>query len=159
VVQGGSASGEGIWVEGPGRAVVRRSEASDARLVGRVEPFWGDEAIRLVIEPARGVPLWSDVFSREPGWGHSELTRHVEHDDELYGAYRATLRSRDGTPVGWFEMRIGDEQPSPVMYQAVLPPQIDEGLAAASAAALGREYKWIDQHTLEAIPGLNGNRG
>jgi hypothetical protein len=69
------------------------------------------------------------------------------------------LRSRDGTPVGWFEMKIGDEQPCPVMYEAVLPAEIDEGLAAATAAALGKEYRWIDQNTLEAKPGLNGNRG
>jgi hypothetical protein len=159
VVQRGPSRGEGIWLNGPGRAVVRTSEAPDAALVGRVEPFWDDKAIRLLIEPAGAAPLWSDVFEREPGWGHSELTRRVEHEDELYGAYRAVLRSRDGTPTGWFQMKIGDEQPCPVMYEAVLPPEIDEGLAAASAAALGNEYKWIDGHTLEATPGLNGNRG
>jgi hypothetical protein len=75
------------------------------------------------------------------------------------GAYRATLRTPDGTPVGWFQVKLDDEQPSPVMYEAVLPPQIDEGLAAATAAALGKEVDWIDRHTLENIPGTNGNRG
>jgi hypothetical protein len=83
----------------------------------------------------------------------------VDHEDELYGAYRAALRSGDGTQVGWLELKIGDEQPSPVMYDAALPSEIDEGLAAATAAALGREYTWIDRHTLEAKPGLNGDRG
>ena len=96
---------------------------------------------------------------RQPGWGHAELTRRVDHEDELYGTYRAALRSGDGKQVGWLELKIGDEQPSPVMYDAALPPEIDEGLAAATAEALGKEYTWIDQHTLEAKPGLNGNRG
>jgi hypothetical protein len=44
------------------------------------------------------------------------------------------------------------------MYEGVLPPEIDEGLAAACAAALGKEVTWIDHNTLEAKPGLKGNR-
>ena len=154
VLQRGPLAGEGIWLDGPGRAVVRASQEPDAAVVGRVEPSWDDRAIRLVIEPAGAPPLWSDVFVRQPGMGPSELTRRVEHEGELYGDYRAALRAGDGTPVGWFEVKLGDEQPYPVIYEAVLPPQIGEGLAAASAAALGREIDWIDRHTLEAKPGM-----
>ncbi len=159
VVNRGPSRGEGIWLEGPGRAVVRSTDSPESPVVGRVEPFWDHDAIRLVIAPAGSMPLRSDVFVRRPRWGRAELTRRVEHDDELSGTYRAALRSSDGAQVGWLELKIGDEQPSPVMYAAALPPEIDEGLAAATAAALGREYTWIDRHTLEAKPGLNGSRG
>jgi hypothetical protein len=69
VVNRGPARGEGIWLEGPGHAVVRSTESPDSPVVGRVEPFWDHDAIRLVIEPAGSGPFWSDVFVRQPGWG------------------------------------------------------------------------------------------
>jgi len=64
------------------------------------------------------------------------------------------LHAPDGTAVGWLQVLSGGDQPAPVMYQAVLPSDIDEGLAAASAAALGEEIAWIQDHTLASVPGL-----
>ena len=155
VLQKGTSHGEGIWLDGPGNAVVRTSESPDAPIVGRVEPAWTDQAIRLTIEPIGAPSVSTGVFVRATGGlGPDELTRRVRRSDEIHGAYRAPLHTADGRTVGWLQVKVGAEQPSPIMYEAVLPPGIDEGLAVASAAALGRELDWIDRHTLDAMPGM-----
>jgi hypothetical protein len=155
VVQRGPSQGEAIRIEGPGRAVVRTSDGPNAAVVGRVEPAGNGEAVRLTIAPASHMPVFTGEFTREPnGLGSPELRCKVDRDDELAGTYRARLRAPDGTVVGWLQVSVGGEQPSPVSYEGVLPPSIDEAMAAASAAALGEEIAWIHDHTLDAIPGF-----
>jgi len=154
-VRSGAERGEGIWVGGPGRAVVRTSEAPDAPLVGSVVPSWQDQAIRLTIAPASGAPISTGTFEREhDGLGPPELRRGIERDDELHGSYRAPLHAADGNVVGWLRVSVEDDRPYPLMYEGVLPPEVDEALAAAAAAALRDEIAWIDRHTLDSLPGM-----
>ena len=60
------------------------------------------------------------------------------------------MHAPDGTAVGWLQVLSGGDQPAPVMYEAVLPSDIDEALAAA----LEEEIAWIQDHTLDSVPGL-----
>jgi hypothetical protein len=156
VVHRGDSRGEGLWIEGPGRALVRQSEARDSPLVGRVDATWGpDRAIRVAIRPVDESVLYTGAFRRSADLGKPyELTRRIRRDDELYGTYRAVVRACDGSAVGWFEIKLEDEQPYSVIYQAALPPGVDEGLAAATAASLGEEISWINRNTLDSIPGM-----
>jgi hypothetical protein len=155
IVRRGGAAREGIWLRGPGRAVVRASQRPDAPVVGRVEPTWTDGAIRLRIEPADRPPISTDVFVRTMnGLGPPELTRRIARDDELSGSYRARLRAPDGSVVGWLQVAADTGQPFPVTYEAVLPPNVGEALAIASAAALGKELDWIREHTVDSFPGM-----
>lgn len=82
------------------------------------------------------------------------LTRKIERDDELSGAYRANLHAPDGHIVGWLQISDDDERAFSADYESVLPPEIDEALAVASAAALGKEVGWIRDHTLDSFPGM-----
>ena len=155
VVEGGSKRGEGIWLQGPGTAVVRASESPRAPVVGRVTPVWVDDAIELRIDPTEGVPLRTGPFERlRVELGPPVITRRTDREDDLDGAYRAVLRDPDGTRVGWLEVSLGGEQPILAMYQGVLPPSVDTGLAVASIAALREEMLWIAAHTRDAMPGM-----
>jgi hypothetical protein len=154
VMPEGSDRGEGIWLAAPGRAVVRRTLASDSPLVGVVEPSWDDDAIRLALEPVGHPRLQSDVFAREDvGGGMSVLGRMAQLSIDVVGTYRAALRDPAGSPVGWMRVAVGLHQPAPEMYEAVLPPDVDEGLAAASAAALESEIDWIEDHAYDPYGG------
>jgi hypothetical protein len=154
VVPGGSDRGEGLWVVSPGHAVVRRTLATDSPLVGAVDPSWDDNAIRLALEPAGHPPLTTDVFARaDVAGGMSVLGRTAQLSIDVPGTYRATLRDPSGKPVGWIQVAIGLHQPAPEMYEAVLPPDVDEGLAAASAAALESEIDWIEDHAYDVYGG------
>ena len=149
-----TARTEALWIGGPGSVTVRRTLSADSPIVGRVVPSWDDNAIRIAIEPAGGPPFRTDVFSREDvGGGLTVLSRIPPLSIDLMGTYRAALRDAGGRPVGWIRVAIGLHQPSPEMYEARLPPEIDEGLAAASAAALGEEIAWIEDHTYDVYAG------
>lgn len=135
-----------VRVVSPARVVVRTAGPStDA---GTVEPSWDNNAIRLTIRPAKGPPIQSDVFRRvNHGAGPSVLTRLDQDTIDLRGAYQASLRTPDGTPVGWIGLIVGEDQPGHVMYQGVLPETVDGGLAAGIAEALSSEVGWIEGHT------------
>jgi hypothetical protein len=150
----GASRGEGLWLRGPGDVVVRRTLSRDSAVVGAVEPSWENNAIRFALERAGRPALRTDLFVREDiGGGLSVLSRIAQLSIEVPGVYRATLRDSDGRAVGWLRISIGLHQPSPEMYDAVLPPDVDEGLAAASAAALSSEIDWIEDHTYDVYGG------
>ena len=150
----GASRGEGLWLLGPADVVVRRALSRDSAVVGAVEPSWKNNAIRLALERAGRPALRTDRFVREDiGGGMSVLGRTAQLSIELPGVYRATLRDSAGRPVGWLRVAIGLHQPSPEMYEAVLPPDVDEGLAAASAVALSNEIDWIEDHTYDVYGG------
>lgn len=154
VVAGGPARGEGIWLTRPGGALVRESVDPRATLVGRIEPSWDDNAIRLTIEPSGNPSIRTDLFRREDvGGGVSVLSRLAQLSIDVPGTYRATLHAADGSPVGWFRVRLGLHQASPAMFDAVFPVGLDEGLAAACAVALGSEVDWIEDHTIDVYRG------
>jgi hypothetical protein len=159
VVAAGSARGEGIWVTRPGGALVRRSIDRHAAVLGRVEPSWENNAIRLTIEPATGAPIRTGSFRREEvGGGVSVLSRNAQMNVDLPGSYRATLRAADGSPVGWIRVRLGLHQASPEMVDADFPPGVDAGVAAACVVALDAEVDWIETHTYDVYrPSLVGN--
>jgi hypothetical protein len=149
-----ASRGEGLWLEGTGDVVVRRTRSRDSAVVGAIEPSWENNAIRIALERTGRPTLRTDLFAREDiGAGMSVLGRIAQLSIEVPGVYRATLRDSEGRPVGWLRVSIGLHQPSPEMYEAVLPPDVDEGLAAASAAALSSEIDWIEDHTYDVYGG------
>jgi hypothetical protein len=150
VLSDGAARTEALWIGGPGSVTVRRTLSADSPIVGRIVPSWNDNAIRIAIQPAGRPPFRTDVFAREDaGGGLSVLSRIAQLSIDLVGTYRAALRDDRGRPVGWIRVAIGIHQPSPEMYEARLPPEVNEGLAAASAVALGEEIDWIEDHTYD----------
>jgi len=115
---------------------------------GAIEPTWDDDAIRLSLRSDAAPPLRTDVFRRTGTQaGPSQLTRDVASTVDLRGAYEATVRGSDGRPVGWLRLRLGEDQPGHVQYEAGLPPEVDEAMAVAAVTALGSEVAWIENHT------------
>src|SRR5581483_1783028 len=55
----------GLWVVAPATVVARRGTGTEDAPVGKIEPTWQDDVIRLTIAPADGPPLRSDPFRRE----------------------------------------------------------------------------------------------
>jgi hypothetical protein len=144
VVKDGDKEEAALWLTAPAEVVVRKAASTSAPLDGQVKPSWENESIRLTIEPANAPPLKSDIFVREDlDAGPRELTRRAALSTDVQGSYRALLRRPDGKPVGWLRVRVSAHGWSPVRYEAVLPPQVDEGLAVASAEALDSEIDWI----------------
>jgi hypothetical protein len=137
----------GLWLVETGKVVVRAGTTKDARVIGRVEPSWDDDAIRLSLEPAGSQPLRSGVFRRiDLGAGPSMLDRNTDDSLQLLGTYQATLRDRDGRDVGWMRVEITNRGPAVVSYSAARPAGIDERLTAAAAEALGSEVDYIQGH-------------
>jgi hypothetical protein len=147
VMRDASGQHAGLWLVETGSIVVRDGPTKDARVTGRVEPSWDDEAIRLSLEPVGGVPLRSDVFRRiDLGPGPSALSRSTDDSLQVLGTYEAILRDPDGKDVGWMRVEITNRGPTLVSYHAALPAGVDESLAAAAAQALGSEVDYIENH-------------
>ena len=140
---------ERLRIESPGRVVVEgRTTASASPEVGRVEPSWENNAIRLTLRPPDGPPIQTGLFRRtDNGAGGSVFTRLDQDRIDLEGSYQAALRTPDGTTVGWFGFVVGKAQPGHVMYEGVLPPAVDTALAVAAAEALGSEIGFIESTT------------
>ena len=154
VFSGGPARGEALWLGGPGEVTVRRTTSADSPIVGSIVPSWQNNAIRIAIEPHGGPVLRTDVFTREDiAGGTSELSRLAQFSIDVTGTYRAAVRDPAGREVGWIEVTIGPHRAAPDTYGAVLPPDVDEALAAASAAALENEIDWIDDHSYDVYGG------
>jgi hypothetical protein len=154
VVKDGKGEEAALWITAPSTVVVRKGASNDAPLDGRIEPRWDDEAIRLRIEPAHGPALESDVFEREDvGAGPRKLSRTALLSTDVQGSYRAVLRDPAGKPAGWMRVKVTTHGGSPTRFEAALPAQVDEGLAVASAAALGEEVDYIDAEAYGAHRG------
>jgi hypothetical protein len=139
---------DAITVMGPGNAVVEQQGVGSSPEVGRIEPSWDNQAIKLTIRPANGPALQTGRFHRTDNLaGDSVLTRLDQDRIDLEGAYRANVRSADGRDVGWLGLVVGKTQPGHVMYEAVLPKGFDDGLAAGAAEALGSEIAYIESTT------------
>jgi len=155
VLDDGVAKGEAVWLDGPGKACVRKTPRPDAPLVGCVSPQWQDDAIRLTIAPAGHRPLHASAFVREDTMaGPTRLMRDVPLSTDVEGVYRAELSYPDGAPAGWLRLRVGLHQPAPEIFDAALPPSVDEGLATAAAAALDQEVSWIEDQSFGVHRGV-----
>lgn len=141
---------------GSGRALVRRP--TEPATTSQVDGAWDDGAIRLTFVPAGVPPFHTDVFAREGVGAPAALSRTAETILDVRGTYRASVRDSQGAPVGWFRVRVGPYQPAPRIYDARLPAEIDDGLAAAAALLLDTEISWIEDHALDVYRGTGGDR-
>jgi hypothetical protein len=145
-----------FWLEAP--ATVRVRAGAGGAAIGRVDPEWTDQAIRLTLRPAAGPALRTDTFRRTAtGGGPSVLTRDAQSVLDVRGTYRADVRDGAGAAVGWLRVRVGPYLPAPRLYDGVLPDGIDPRLAVAAAAALDSEVDWIEGHTLDVYEGDGGD--
>jgi hypothetical protein len=159
VLRDGGGTLAALWVTAPSRVDVRRTRGAAGPPVARVEPSWEDGAVRLALVPAGGAPLHSTIFARiGAGGGTSVLTRAARTTLDVRGTFRAELEDADGAGVGWLQARIGPYQAAPRLYDAVLPPEVDDGLAAALIVALDGEVEWIESHAIDVYRGDDGGR-
>jgi hypothetical protein len=56
------------------------------------------------------------------------------------------VRAANGTAVGWMRAQIGRYSHVTRVYDAVFPPAVGDGLAAAATVALDAEIGWIEDH-------------
>ncbi|HYR95961.1 MAG TPA: hypothetical protein VEM57_04455 [Candidatus Binatus sp.] len=142
-----------LWLVGRSRVIVRGETSIRAPRTGEVISSWDDGAIRLALWSRDGSTLQTDTFRREgDGTAPPLLGRAAQ---SLDGTYRATVRDREGAAVGWIQVRIEPDRPTSRAYDAVLPPGVEDGLAAAATVALDGEIGWIEQH---AVNGSGGAR-
>ncbi len=143
----GGVTGGALAVTSPAHVVVRPDLRADAPVIDRVEPDWENGAVRLTLEPASGPALRTDVFARTSGGaGPSALSRQAQLSLDVPGTYEAAIHSPDGHPAGWIRVSI-DGRNGPARYEAVLPPSVDEPLAAAAVQALSSEIAFIESTT------------
>jgi hypothetical protein len=103
--------------------------------------------------------LRTDTFAREgAGTGPSLLSRNAQTVLDVRGAYRATVRDDAGKPIGWLRARISPYQPSPRIYDARLPADVDDSVPAAVALALRDEIDWIERNAIDVYRGSGGDR-
>jgi hypothetical protein len=86
------------------------------------------------------------------------LSRRAVTTLDTVGLYRAEIRDRGGRPVGWLRVRVSLVDDPPRVWEALLPPGVGAGLAAATTAALSSEIDWIQDHALDVYRGTSGGR-
>jgi hypothetical protein len=142
-----------LWLDGS-RVVVRRAASESSPLIGRIDPSWDMQAIRLAIRPADGPSFQTDPFLRQQtGGGPDRLSRIAQTVLDVRGSYEAVLRDEKGTAVGDLRVRITPYAAAARVYQGVLPPAIPPALAVAAAAALDAEIDWIEDHAVNVYRG------
>ncbi len=145
-----------LWLRGPAHVEVRQDGSTAAPLIGGVDADWDGGAIRLTLRPANDAPLRAGPFQREDtGTGPAALSRTVETSLDIAGTYRAALRGPSGLPNGWLRVRVSPYGAGPPrVYEAMLPPSLDDNLAAAAVVVLGTEIDWIQSHALDLYRGM-----
>ncbi len=129
----------------------------DSTPLGRIEPAWDDNAIRLTLAPFAGPTLRTDLLIREGGGtGPSALSRAADTTLDVRGTYHAVLRDTTGAAVGWLRARIGPYQIAPRLYDGALPAAVDPLLGVAAALALDSEVDWIQDHAINVHQGKDG---
>ena len=142
-----------FWLDGS-RVVVRREASGGSPLIGRIEPSWDTNAIRLAIRAADGPSFQTDPFLRQQtGGGPDRLSRIAQTVLDVRGKYEAVLRDEKGAAVGSLHVRITPYQEAARVYEFVLPPAIPPGLAVGAAASLDAEIDWIENHAVNVYRG------
>jgi hypothetical protein len=128
-----------LWLIGRSRVLVRESASTIAPRRGDVLSEWDKGAIRLTLFCPDRVVFQTDPFVSRDG---RPLARMVTQPGNTPAddVFRAPVRDRLGVEVGWLRVR------SPRVYDAVLPPAVDDDLAAAAAVALDTEVAWLAEH-------------
>jgi hypothetical protein len=142
-----------FWLDGS-QVIVRREASRGSPLIGRIDPSWEMNAIRLAIRPADGPSFQTDPFIRQQtGGGPDRLSRIAQTVLDVRGKYEAVLRDEKGAAVGNLRVRITPYQEAARVYEGVLPPAIPPALAVAAAAALDAEIDWIENHAVNVYRG------
>src|SRR5262245_20782926 len=142
-----------FWMHGI-RVVVRREASEGSPPIGRIDPSWDENAIRLAIRPAEGPSFQTDPFIRQQtGGGPDRLSRIAQTVLDVRGSYEAVLRDEKGAAVGNLHVRITPYQEAARVYEFVLPPAIPPALAVAAAASLDAEIDWIEDHAVNVYRG------
>ena len=141
-----------LWAVGRTRILVRAEASTRAPRTGEVLASWENGAIRLSLWTEGGRTLTTDTFRRsdDDRADHALLGRDADGGTAPAGTYRAALRDADGTDVGWVRARLRALPGVDRVYDAVLPPGVDDGLAAAAAVAIDAEIDWIEDHARAA---------
>jgi len=144
------------WLDGS-QVIVRPEASKGSPLIGRIDPSWDTNAIRLAIHPADGPSFQTDPFIREQtGGGPDRLSRIAQTVLDVRGSYEAVLRDQKGTRVGNLHVRITPYQEAARVYEFVLPPAIPPALAVGAAASLDAEIDWIEDHAVNVYRGGGG---
>ena len=136
VFRADDATRAALWVFGRSHVLVRDDVSTTSRRRGEVVSDWEAGAIRLTLFAADGGVLRTDPFVARDGrpLARAASTARGTPTDDVF---RAAVRDKQGAEVGWLRVR------SPRVYDAVLPPTVDDALAAAAAVALDLEVVWI----------------
>jgi hypothetical protein len=146
-----------FWLSGD-RVVARPSQSSAEPPTVEVVPAFEAGAIKLTIRPRGGGALHTDTLAREGGGtGPSLLSRNAQTVLDVRGTYRTTIRDGKGTPLGWFRVRISPYQGAARLYDARLPPDVDDTLPVAVMLALHDEIDWIERHATDVYRGNTGD--
>jgi hypothetical protein len=142
-----------FWLSG-GRVAARAESASATPPTVEVEPSFDAGAVKLTVRRGGGKPLHTDTFAREGGGtGPSVLSRNAQTTLDVRGSYRATIRDEAEKPVGWMRVRISPYQPSPRIYEAQLPADVDDIVPSAAVLVLRDEIDWIERHAIDVYRG------
>ena len=135
-----------LWQVGRSRVLVRREASTIAPRAGEAIATWDGGAIRLTLHLADTSALQSDVFNREgSGPGPTVLARSAGPAVEREGVYRATLRDGSGQPTGWLRVHVAPGEQAARVYDGLLPPAIEDALAAAAVLVLDGEVIWLSK--------------
>jgi hypothetical protein len=136
---------------------VRSRAGASAPSSDQVRSAWEDNVIRLTLEARDGATFRTGVFVREGGGtGPDTLSRAAQTVLDARGTFRAELRDAGDTPVGWLRARNNPYQAATRIYDAALPPAIDDSLAVAAFLVLDAELTWIEDHALDVYRGQGG---
>jgi len=148
-----------LWLVGRTRVLVRAESSTIAPRIGEVLSSWDGGAVRLALWAGDGRTLRTDTFQREDeGTGPALLDREAR-TASIRGTYRAIVRDAAGVAVGWMRARIGASASGARAYDAVFPPGVEDGLAAAASVALDAEVGWIEDHAASARGSEQEQRG
>lgn len=146
-----------FWLTGPARVIGRPGETTAGPPSVELEPSFDAGAIRFTVRRAGGKPLHTDTFAREGGGtGPSVLSRNAQTVLDVRGTYRAAVRDEANKEIGWLRVRISPYQPSPRIYDARLPDDVEDAVPAAVALALRDEIDWIERNAVDVYRGSGG---
>ena len=154
VLQANDKTLAALWVKDPAHVTVRQTSDPNAPVIGRVEAHWNHGAIHLTLKPVDGPELQSSVFERTDGPAHpSVLTWYATTVLDVRGFYFAELHDPSGAPAGWLRVRISPYMAAPRIYDGVLPPTVQESLAAAAAELIDSDVDYIESRAVNPYLG------